>query len=109
MKPSDSSPAASLQALSAQTCVRRQEGVVLRAVAGEHMLVPTVSREVDLDSLFLLNATGVFVWEQMKDDSRVAELAEAVEKEFLIDSEQAAADVKVFLLSLLERKLAVPA
>jgi len=109
MNASDSSPAVSLRTLSAQTCVRRQEGVVLRAVAGEHMLVPTVSREVDLDSLFLLNATGVFVWEQMNDDSSVAELSEIVGKELLIDSEQATADVKAFLLSLLERNLAVRA
>lgn len=109
MNTSDSSPSVPLLALSVQTCVRRQEGVVLREVAGEHMLVPTVSREVDLDSLFLLNTTGVFVWEQMNDDSSVADLSEAVGKEFSIDSEQAAADVKAFLLSLLERKLAVRA
>ena len=50
-------------------------GIVLRHVAGEHMLVPTVSREVDLDSLFLLNATGVFLWEQLDGRRTVEDLS----------------------------------
>ena len=58
--------------------VRRKDGVVLRHVAGEHMLVPTVTREVDLDSLFLLNATGAFVWEQLDGIRSVSELGAAV-------------------------------
>jgi Coenzyme PQQ synthesis protein D (PqqD) len=95
--------------LTADSRVCRQEGVVLRHVAGEHMLVPSVSREVDLDSLFLLNATGVFVWEQMESELSVADLSAAVAGEFSIDPDAAAADVVTFLSSLLERKLAVRA
>ena len=79
---------------------------MLRHVAGEHMLVPTVTREVDLDSLFLLNATGVFVWERLDGQLGVRDLGEAVAKSFPAGIEAATADVAHFLASLLERNLA---
>lgn len=81
-------------------------GIVLRHVAGEHMLVPTVSREVDLDSLFLLNATGVFVWEQLDGRRTVEDLSRSLAAAFGVEETVAAADVTGFLASLLERNLA---
>lgn len=95
-----------LNVLEPGTCVRRKEGVVLRHVAGEHMLVPTVAREVDLDSLFLLNATGVFVWEHLDGRRGVGDLGGDVANAFGVFPEAATADVACFLSSLLERKLA---
>lgn len=95
-----------LSTLSLNEPLHRKEGVVLRHVAGEHMLVPAVTREVDLDSLFLLNATGVFVWEQLDGRRSVSELGEAVAKHFSIDPAMAKADVAGFLTSLLGRNLA---
>lgn len=97
-------PAAVLLTLDSR--VARQSGVVLRQVAGESMLVPTVTREVDLDSLFLLNATGVFVWERLEGGPSVRALAEAVAARFGAAPETALADVTRFLESLLDRKLA---
>ena len=88
---------------------RRKAEVVLRHVAGEHMLVPAVTREVDLDSLFLLNTTGVFVWELLDGQTRTADLGAAVAGKFGIDPAQAAADVAGFLASLQARNLVEPA
>jgi len=85
------------------------EGVVLRHVAGEHMLVPTVTREVDLDSLFLLNATGVFVWERLDGKRTAVDLAGEVEQAFQAPPDAARRDVEAFLEQLAERGLAVPA
>ncbi len=99
-------PESPSNSLSANAVVCRQEGVVLRQVAGEQLLVPTVTREVDLDSLFLLNATGVFVWEHLDGSQCVADLAGLVAKAFSISSETAKADVIHFLSSLLDRNLA---
>jgi hypothetical protein len=92
--------------LTSETRVHRRNGVVLRHVAGEHMLVPTVTREVDLESMFLLNATGAFIWEQLDGQRRAGELGEAVAQAFATDSGKAAADVLNFLSHLLERNLA---
>ena len=86
--------------------VLRKEGVVLRAVAGEHMLVPAVTREVDLDSLYLLNATGVLVWERLDGRRTAGELGDFVAQAFSIDPASATADVTRFLSDLLGRNLA---
>ncbi len=83
-----------------------REGVVLRHVAGEHMLVPSVIRGVDLESLFLLNSTGVYVWERLDGQRRIRDLAAAVAEAFAIESAAAVADVTAFLADLLARNLA---
>lgn len=103
---SDSSPAVPPMVLSPETRGRRRDGVVLRHVAGERMLVPTVAREVDLDRLFLLNATGQFVWENLDGSRRLGQLAEAVGARFGAAREIALADVMQFLKSLLDHHLA---
>ena len=92
--------------LSPEAQVRRREGVVLRHVAGGRMLVPTVAREVDLDRLFLLNATGQFVWENLDGSRRLGALAEMVALRFGAAPEVALADVTQFVQSLLEHHLA---
>lgn len=105
MNQSNPQPHAPAPALTPETRLRRKEGVVLRRVAGESMLVPTVTREVDLDSLFLLNPTGVFVWEQMDGLRTVQELSQAVAKAFGVEEAIASADAGSFLASLRERNL----
>jgi hypothetical protein len=102
---SESNPAP----LPLDTVVRRQDGVVLRHVAGEHMLVPTVAREVDLDSLFLLNATGVLVWELLEGACSVRALAGEIARRFGVPEATASADAAAFLAGLVERKLVVRA
>ena len=103
---SKETPLPTTRGLSPETQLRRREGVVLRQVAGERMLVPTVAREVDLDRLFLLNATGQFVWENLDGSRRLVQLAEAVAVRFGAAQETALADVTQFLVSLLEHHLA---
>jgi sensor domain CHASE-containing protein len=70
------------------------------------MLVPAVTREIDLDSLFLLNATGVIVWEHLDGQRTAQDLGVLVAQSAGIAPETAAADVALFLSSLLERNLA---
>ena len=103
---SKETPVPTTRGLSPETQVRRRDGVVLRQVAGERMLVPTVAREVDLDRLFLLNATGQFVWENLDGSRRLGALAEAVAARFGAAQDVALADVTQFLESLLEHRLA---
>ena len=93
--------------LTSATSICAAAGVVLRKVAGEAMLVPTVTREVDLDSLFLLNATGVFLWERMKEPVTLQELAEALVAHCHISIQTASVDVQQFAGDLIRRKLAV--
>ena len=91
--------------LTSEVRARRQAGVVLCHVDGKHMLVPAMTKEVDLDCLFLLNPTGVFVWEHLDGRQRVWELGNALSKAFAIDFETATADVASFLVQLLDQSL----
>lgn len=92
--------------LSKTARLRRRAGVILRHVAGEHMLVPAVTREIDLDSLFLVNATGATVWEHLDGQRTADELGVLVAQASGVAPETATADVLLFLSSLLSRKLA---
>lgn len=87
-------------------CVKQREGVILRHLAGEHLLVPASTREVNLDHLFLLNGTGIFIWDRLDGCRQMADLAAAVSEEFEVPVEQAQADVELFVASLLEHHLA---
>ena len=88
---------------------QQQTGVVLRQVAGEFMLVPTVTREVDMDSLFLLNASGAWMWQQFASPTTLGELAGQLAARYGIANAQAAADAAAFANQLLERNLLVAA
>jgi hypothetical protein len=91
--------------LAPEARVRRQAGVVLCHVDGKHMLVPAMTNEVELDCLFLLNATGVFIWEHLDGRQRVRELGKALANAFAIDFEAATDDASCFLSSLLDHNL----
>ena len=72
------------------------------------MLVPTVTREVDMDSLFLLNRTGAWLWGELAGGPvRFAELAAKMADHFGIDRKQAEADAAAFLHQLQEQNLVV--
>lgn len=92
--------------LSGTARLRRREGVILRHVAGEHMLVPAVTREIDLDSLYLLNATGVIAWEHLDGQRTAQDIGALVAQATGVAPAKATADVALFLSNLLARNLA---
>ena len=100
-----SNPSPSAVVLTPESKVGCRAGVVLRRVAGEHMLVPAVTREIDLDSLFLLNAVGVFIWERLDGVRPVRELGAAVAQGFAVDAGRALADTLAFLADPAGRNL----
>ncbi len=90
---------------SPKTRFRRRAGVVLCHVAEKHMLVPAMTNAVDLDCLFLLNDTGVFIWEQLDGQRQMVELGRALAGVFAVDAETATDDVAGFLANLFEENL----
>ncbi|NLB66175.1 MAG: PqqD family protein [Lentisphaerae bacterium] len=92
---------------SAHNRYQQQTGVVLRNVAGEYMLVPGITREIDMDSLFLLNAAGVWVWEQLAEPQSLAALRDNMAARFGIDAARAEADARTYLEQLLAQNLVV--
>ncbi len=73
-------------------------------VSGEHILVPLASRGVEIDSIFNLNETGTFIWEQMDGRRTGAEIADLLASDFQVSPEQARADCGAFLSQLIEAR-----
>jgi hypothetical protein len=76
----------------------RTDGFVYRLVAGEHLLL-ALKRDRTAP-MFMLTATGAFVWERLASWASLDALVEAVVERFEVDVATAAADVTAFLQQL---------
>jgi hypothetical protein len=71
--------------------------VVTRKTGNEYVLVPVANNIADMDSVFTLNETGAFIWDQIDGIRTVAEIVELLVQEYDIDSEIAGKDVFEFI------------
>src|SRR5579862_702567 len=78
----------------------RTRSVVSRVIAGETLIVPVRGKVGDLASIYSFNGTGTVVWQLLDVPRTLAELVDAVEREYEVAREQAEKDVKQFLNDL---------
>ena len=71
--------------------------VILRSVAGEHMLIPVGETVFQYNGIFMLTETGKFLWEHIVKGAEADELKALLAAEYEIDSETAENDVEEFL------------
>lgn len=71
--------------------------VILRSVAGEHMLIPVGETVFEYNGIFMITESGKFLWENIVNGKDEKELADLLAQEYGIDNNTAAADVKEFL------------
>lgn len=75
----------------------RSESVVTKKTGNEYVLVPVVDNIADMDSVYTLNETGAFIWEQIDGEKTVRDLIKAVVEEYNTDTETATADLMEFI------------
>ncbi len=75
--------------------------VVARSVRGDRILVPMASSEETLDSIYVLNETAAFMWDQMVAACTAAEIASRLVDAYDVEEEQAKVDTGVVLDDLL--------
>ena len=75
----------------------RSRSVVSRVVAGETLIVPVRGRVGDLASIYSFNGTGSLIWQLLDAPRSLADLIDAVEREFDVKQQQAQKDVTQFL------------
>ncbi len=85
---------------------RKDPSIVARQIAGEMILVPIRQNVGDLESIYMLNETARFAWQQMDGALTLAEIRDQITQEFDVDDEQAGQDL-LELLADLERMGAV--
>ncbi len=71
--------------------------VILRSVAGEHMLIPVGETVFQYNGIFMLTESGKILWENIEKGATEDDLVTALTVEYGIDSDTAKADVQEFL------------
>jgi hypothetical protein len=71
--------------------------IVTRKTGSEYVLVPIANNIADMHSVYTLNETGAFIWEQINGKRSVEEIIAALTAEYDIDNKGAEADVFSFI------------
>ncbi len=84
-----------MKALS--SVVSHSPSVVTRKTGNEYVLVPITNNIADMNSVYTLNETGAFIWEQIDGKKTIEEIIAALINEYEIDNETASTDVLLFI------------
>ena len=71
--------------------------IVTRKTGNEYVLVPITNNIADMNSVYTLNETGAFIWEQIDGKNSVEEIINALTAEYDIDNKTASEDVFSFI------------
>jgi methyltransferase-like protein len=74
--------------------------VVTRKTGNEYVLVPVTDNIADMDSVYTLNETGAFIWEQIDGKKSVEEIIKTMTEEYDIDNDTATNDVLEFIYKM---------
>ena len=78
--------------------MRAKKDVILREIAGEHILVPVGGNAADFMGIMTLNDSGMFLWELLlRQDCTEEMLVQALLDEYEVERPTAAADVRALL------------
>lgn len=70
---------------------------VAREVGNELVLVPLSGNVAQMTSLFTLNETARFVWDNLNDTNTIEDIQSLMLSEFEVDAATANADIEAFL------------
>ena len=71
--------------------------IVTRKTGNEYVLVPITNNIADMHSVYTLNETGAFIWEQINGKRSVEEIIAVLTAGYDIDNKNAEADVFSFI------------
>ncbi len=77
-----------------------KKNVIMRTVAGEHMLVPVGDTVFQYNGIFMLTDSGKFLWDKIREGAEKDELVDALTAEYDVDKLTAEKDVAEFLEKL---------
>jgi methyltransferase-like protein len=80
-----------------KTVVSQSASIVTRKTGDEYVLVPIANNIADMNSVYTLNETGAFIWEQIDGEKTLGAIIEAMTDEYDIDHLTAKSDVFSFI------------
>jgi hypothetical protein len=75
----------------------RSISIVTRKTGNEYVLVPITNNIADMNSVYTLNETGAFIWEQIDGKRNVEEIINELTNEYDIEKQNAESDVFTFI------------
>ena len=79
--------------------MKLKEGLVLRQVAGEYVVLAT-GGEVKINGMITLNETGALLWKKLEAGAEAEDLTAALLAEYEVDEATAKAHVQTYLARL---------
>jgi hypothetical protein len=80
-----------------KTIVSHSASIVTRKTGNEYVLVPITNNIADMNSVYTLNETGAFIWDQIDGNRTLQEIISTLTAEYEIDSSNAEKDVFAFV------------
>jgi hypothetical protein len=77
--------------------ISHSASVVTRKTGNEYVLVPITNNIADMNSVYTLNETGAFIWEQIDGIRNIGDIITAMKAEYDIESEIAEKDMLSFI------------
>ena len=84
------------------TVLSHSTSVVTRKTGNEYVLVPLANNIADMNSVYTLNETGAFIWEQIDGKRTTRDLIDLLTQEYETDIETATRDVFDFIGNMKE-------
>ena len=78
------------------------KSVVTTKTGNEYVLVPIANNIADMNSVYTLNETGAFIWEQIDGKRTAGEIIDHLIQEYEIDKDSATKDVFDFIENMKE-------
>lgn len=77
--------------------MKKKDGLVLRDVCGEKVIVAEGLGAVDFSNMISLNETAAWLWEHSDENSDINSLAEAMCNEYDVEPEVAKRDIEAVI------------
>jgi hypothetical protein len=78
--------------------MKLRSDLVLRTIGSDHLIVDPSQDMVDLSTVYTLNGTAAWLWEQLKDEEfDLARMVELLCEQYDVSPEQAQSDAAILL------------
>ena len=80
-----------------KSILSHSSSIVTKKTGDEYVLVPITNNIADMNSVYTLNETGAFIWEQIDGRRSIEEIITALINEYDVDNKSAESDVISFI------------
>jgi hypothetical protein len=80
-----------------KSILSKSSSIVTRRTGDEYVLVPITDNIADMNSVYTLNETGAFIWDNIDGKRNVEEIIKALIEEYDIDPVTAEKDATYFI------------